>query len=295
MTVDPDIDVFALAPTFIWVSPWQVLGARYGAYIAPSFADGSAQVSLSVESGRFLDGGFSTGALEADTGMGVGDLFVQPLWLGWSGKHYDVSAGYGVYAPTGEENIGLEFWTNQFQLAGAWYPFENRGTAVTLAGTYEIHSEMEDKDLTRGIGSRSTGASVKICRSPRTRPGLRSWVRAATASGRSRRTRARMCANLEVGRPTQCQGRGPRRGHPGRVDVRAVEGRAHGSLPVGVRRRGAFPFAPRPSVCATGHPSHSRTLGLAASDSFCRDRPASGTPRRYRSRVPSLNDSTPSI
>ncbi len=33
-------------------------------------------------------------------------------------------------------------------------------------------------------------------------------------------------------------------------------------------------FAPRPSVCATGHPSHSRTLGLAASDSFCRDRPA---------------------
>ena len=34
------------------------------------------------------------------------------------------------------------------------------------------------------------------------------------------------------------------------------------------------PFAPRPSVCATGHPSHSRTLGLAASDSFCRDRPA---------------------
>ena len=150
MTVDPDIDVFALSPTFIWVSPWRVLGARYGAYIAPSFADSSAQVSLSVaRSGRFLDGGFSR-SLEADTGMGVGDLFVQPLWLGWSGKHYDVSAGYGFYAPTGDEGIGLEFWTNQFQLAGAWYPFENRGTAVTLAGTYEIQSEMEDKDLTPG-------------------------------------------------------------------------------------------------------------------------------------------------
>ncbi len=150
VTVDPDIDVFALVPTFIWVSPWQVLGARYGAFIAPSFADGSAQVDLSVaRSGRFLDGGFDR-SLEADTGMGVGDLFVQPLWLGWSGKHYDVSAGYGFYAPTGEENIGLEFWTNQFQLAGAWYPFENRGTAVTLAGTYEIQSEMEDQDLTPG-------------------------------------------------------------------------------------------------------------------------------------------------
>ncbi|MGH8659772.1 MAG: SphA family protein [Gammaproteobacteria bacterium] len=98
---------------------------------------------------RFRDSGLST-TLDADTGFGIGDLFVQPVWLGWGGKHYDVSAGYGFYAPTGEEGIGLEFWTHQFQLAGAWYPFEHRGTAVTLAGTYEIQSEMEDKDLTPG-------------------------------------------------------------------------------------------------------------------------------------------------
>ena len=63
--------------------------------------------------------------------------------------------GLRLLRPTGDEGIGLEFWTNQFQLAGAWYPFENRGTAVTLAGTYEIQSEMEDKDRShRGIGSR---------------------------------------------------------------------------------------------------------------------------------------------
>ena len=77
MTVDADIDVFALVSTFIWVSPWQVLGARYGAFIAPTFADGSAQVDLSVaHSGRFFDGGFDR-SLEADTGMGVGDLFAK--------------------------------------------------------------------------------------------------------------------------------------------------------------------------------------------------------------------------
>jgi hypothetical protein len=34
------------------------------------------------------------------------------------------------------------------------------------------------------------------------------------------------------------------------------------------------PIAPRPSGCATGHPSPPGALGLAASDSFCRDRPA---------------------
>lgn len=152
VTVDPDIDVTALAPTLIWVSPWKFLNARYAAIVAPSFADGSVDASLSVaRSGRF---GFATGtfdtSLSADTGMGVGDLFVQPAWLGWSGKHYDASASYGFYAPTGEKDIGLEFWTNQLQAAGAWYPFDNRGTAVTVAGTYEIQSEKEDEDLTPG-------------------------------------------------------------------------------------------------------------------------------------------------
>ena len=35
VTVDPDINVYALVPTFVWVSPWQVLSARYAAFIAP--------------------------------------------------------------------------------------------------------------------------------------------------------------------------------------------------------------------------------------------------------------------
>ncbi|MGH8546808.1 MAG: transporter, partial [Gammaproteobacteria bacterium] len=120
------------------------------AAIAPSFADGNLDASLSVaRSGRFFQGGFTRGR-EADTGLGVGDLFVQPVMLGWSGKHYDVLAAYGFYAPTGEENIGLDFWTHQLQLAGTWYPFDDKGTAVMVASTYEIHHEKEDQDLTPG-------------------------------------------------------------------------------------------------------------------------------------------------
>ncbi|MGH8554602.1 MAG: SphA family protein [Gammaproteobacteria bacterium] len=148
--LDADVDIFAISPLFLWVSPWEILGARYAAAIAPSFADGNLDASLSVaRSGRFFQGGFTRG-LEADTGLGVGDLFVQPVMLGWSGKHYHVLAAYGFYAPTGEENIGLDFWTHQLQLAGTWYPFDNKGTAVMVASTYEIHHEKEDQDLTPG-------------------------------------------------------------------------------------------------------------------------------------------------
>jgi len=150
VTVDPDIDVYALVPTFVWVSHWQVLGARYAAFIATPFANNSAQVNLRLaREGRFLDREFST-SLEADTDFGFGDLFVQPVWLGWSGKHYDIAAGYGFYAPTGEDGLSLEFWEHQLQVAGTWYPFEQRGTAIMLAGTFEINPEREDADITPG-------------------------------------------------------------------------------------------------------------------------------------------------
>jgi hypothetical protein len=39
LDVDVDVDVYVLAPTLIWVSPWKMLGAKYGAYITPTFAN----------------------------------------------------------------------------------------------------------------------------------------------------------------------------------------------------------------------------------------------------------------
>jgi len=86
-----------------------------------------------------------------------------------------------------------------------------------------------------------------------------------------------------------------RTGTRGSKVIDQVGGRLHHTpRPAGAKPT-PFTFAPRPSVCATGHPSPSRTLGLAASDSFCRDRLRSGTTHRYCSRVPLLNDSTPFI
>lgn len=86
----------------------------------------------------------------------LGDILVQPLWLGWNGKHFAGSFSYGLYMPTGNfdvnaiDNTGMGYWTNQFQAAGAWNPWEHQGTAVTLATTIEISSDKEDKDVRPG-------------------------------------------------------------------------------------------------------------------------------------------------
>jgi hypothetical protein len=76
------------------VSPWKILGAKYGAYIAPAFANSSVGASLTTVTGR--------GVTAETSEFAVGDLFVQPLWLGWALPHWDYAFGYGFYAPVGK-------------------------------------------------------------------------------------------------------------------------------------------------------------------------------------------------
>lgn len=146
--VDLDVDIFVLAPAFMWISDWEILGAHYGAYIIPTFGNSSVDASLTTLRGF--------GASSDESDFGVGDLFVEPLWLGWTRKHWDFALGYGFYAPVGEfeqgasDNIGLGFWTHQAQAAIAWYPDEGRKTALVAAVTYEYNQNVEGADLTPG-------------------------------------------------------------------------------------------------------------------------------------------------
>jgi len=161
LDLDVDVNVYALAPTFIWVSPWKVLGAKYGAYTSLSFGNTSVAAALATQTG--------SGRSAEESQFAAGDVFVQPLWLGWTKKCWDFALGYGFYAPIGKydtetitlpvvgpltveaaDNIGLGFWTNQFQGGAAWYPWEDRRMSVATALTYEIHGEKDDFDLTPG-------------------------------------------------------------------------------------------------------------------------------------------------
>ena len=161
LKLDVDVDVYVLAPAFMWVSDWEILGARYAAYVTPTFSNTSVGAALDTETDQGINPGTSQ--------FGIGDLYVQPVWLGWTLEHFDFAFGLGFYAPVGKydvhtvqlpglgpvkvesaDNIGLGFWTQQTQLAGYWYPFVNRATAVGVGLTHEINTKKRDFDLTPG-------------------------------------------------------------------------------------------------------------------------------------------------
>ena len=146
--VDSDLDVIAIVPMFMWVSPWEVLGAKYAAWVNIPVQNTSVQASLSAQT-RF-------GADIDEDQWGLGDINIRPIWLGWNSKHFATSLGYDIYAPTGKyddedvDNTGLGFWTHGFQAAITWFPWEHQGTAVAVVGTYEMHGEKDGVDITPG-------------------------------------------------------------------------------------------------------------------------------------------------
>lgn len=163
LTLKPKVnfDTYALSPMIIWVAPWEPGGVRYGAFIAPLFANSNIDAEISSLNSRGINTGTSS--------FGVGDLFVEPIWLGYTLKHWDFSLGYGFYAPVGRyntvtvrlpvvgpitttspDNIGLGFWTHQIQGMAVWYPWADQRMAVMAALTYQINSSKEGIDVTPG-------------------------------------------------------------------------------------------------------------------------------------------------
>jgi hypothetical protein len=132
------LDSWGIAPTFIWVTEKKLFGGDYGIIVAPTIVKNQPAATLST---LRINGELST------DNAGLGDLFVQPLWLGWHGERYDLSLGLGLYLPIGEyesgaaNNIGMGFMTGQVQGAGYFYLDKQQTSALMLAATYEMHTE----------------------------------------------------------------------------------------------------------------------------------------------------------
>jgi len=150
INIDVDVDSWVIAPTFVHVTKKKILGADYAFLVSQPFGNTAFQAELELDTIPGL------GTEIDESGFGIGDTYVRPLWLGWNFGQADVGAAYGIYIPIGKydagapDNVGLGMWTHEFMVNVAYYVDEQKGTALTLAGIYEIHHEKEDIDITPG-------------------------------------------------------------------------------------------------------------------------------------------------
>ena len=104
----------------------------------------------------------SRNSLESDVegslggGSGLGDLFVQPIMLGWTKGQYDWRAAYGIVAPTGEfeagadDNVGAGYWTHAFSSGLTYRPPGGNGGSLSAFLMYELHGKQETTDVRPG-------------------------------------------------------------------------------------------------------------------------------------------------
>jgi hypothetical protein len=139
-----DVELQAGLTTFLWVSPYKILGANYGASVTE--AVGKAKGDLDLR---------ETGSV-AGTKVGMLDLSVQPINLSWHFDRFDFALSYGFIAPTGTfdphdaVNTGLDRWSHVFNAGMTAYLDEKKSWTLALAPRYNIYMGQQHKDAQQG-------------------------------------------------------------------------------------------------------------------------------------------------
>lgn len=136
-----DLTVWATAHRLIYMTHNKVLGADYGMDVI---------IPTQMTNVR------APGAAMADSKFGIGDLWVEPLLLGWHGKRWDAALGLGFYAPTGQYSVtrpaspGKNMWTLMSTFGGTLYFGEHNSWHLTALGRYEVHTQNRATHVTPG-------------------------------------------------------------------------------------------------------------------------------------------------
>ena len=129
-----DLGLNAGGVLFNMVTKKKFLGANYGFLVVLPFANGK------IEFPR----------LDQETGIGLSDMYIQPVNLGWHFKRADVTTGYAFFAPTGRytpgarDNTGLGMWGHELSLGTTVYLTEDKAWHAAANAAFEFHSKKQD-------------------------------------------------------------------------------------------------------------------------------------------------------
>lgn len=135
------LGVIANAFGAAWATELPWLGTR------ASFTIGAPLVNFHVSSDR------PEASVER---FGLGDVYVQPLKLGWRRERFDAVTSYGLYVPTGQsaaaggEGVSNGQFTHEFAGGGAYYFDAGRRWFATALASYQLNMPKRGVDITRG-------------------------------------------------------------------------------------------------------------------------------------------------
>jgi len=146
-------------------TPFKIFGANYGFMLDVPFDQVSGSGTASLDVGADLRGIFdrnftastTLGGTRSNTAsFNIADVYVEPINLGWHLPRFDITATFGVFAPTGKYNSkaainhGLGRWAEMFGLGGIAYLDEARSWSISAMTRYITHQGQQGVDLRVG-------------------------------------------------------------------------------------------------------------------------------------------------
>ncbi|WP_270087736.1 SphA family protein [Sphingobacterium sp. SYP-B4668] len=128
----------------------KILGADWGMMIIPTLNSPTANIALDYYASQTGSGNY----VFTNKSLGIGDMYIQPVWLSWTKGKFSYAVNYGVWAPTGRykphdlDNGGHGYWSHNMRVAGKMKPIPK--VSVSVATTLEVNQWQKDTDFKEG-------------------------------------------------------------------------------------------------------------------------------------------------
>jgi len=131
-----DLDIVADMNLLAYTPKKKFLGATYTASIAVPIQNTAVTIPR-------LGSNITTGAA-------FGDIYVEPISLGWALKKGKVRAAYGFMAPTGAKRVTTDYWGHQFTVGGSYNPGKTGLWQVNASSVWEAHHKKRNENVKVG-------------------------------------------------------------------------------------------------------------------------------------------------
>jgi hypothetical protein len=155
-----NLDLFVDQSIIGWTSPYKFIGANYGLFIDIPFALADASGAATVEPVLSFNRGSATGSgLQSSGGStkgSIGNIYLEPINLGWHFSHLDLTISSGFIVPSGPYNgnarlnIGTGNAAGMFGLGGVAYADAEHTWALSIYTHYLRYSSQMYKNYTLG-------------------------------------------------------------------------------------------------------------------------------------------------
>ncbi|MFY7741398.1 MAG: SphA family protein [Flavobacterium sp.] len=141
------VKTHSIIPMISYFAKTKVLNAKWGILALPMLNNPNANIALDFYSEQSL---LDSKKIDFNS-FGLGDFYLQPIWLTWEKKKFSTTFSYGTWIPVGKyaanstENVGLGYWSHNIRVMGRYKPKDKISLSTGL--TYEINSKQKGTDF----------------------------------------------------------------------------------------------------------------------------------------------------